>query len=85
MTKNLTRREWLTGTTTAAAIGLLLSGAKASAQAFMEPNVNPTADNPIRAHLNENVYGQSLKARKAIADAAVGWDGSNPLRSAADL
>ncbi len=70
MTNNLTRRQWITGTTSAAATGLLLSGAKASAQTFMEPNVNPTADNPIRAHLNENVYGQSLKARKAIADAA---------------
>lgn len=70
MAQNFTRREWLRGTTTAAASGLLLSGAKASAQAFMEPNVNPTTDNPIRAHLNENVYGQSLKARKAIAEAA---------------
>ncbi len=70
MTNNVTRREWLTGTTTAAATGLILSTAGAAAQSFLEPNVNPTADNPIRAHLNENVYGQSLKARKAIADAA---------------
>jgi histidinol-phosphate aminotransferase len=70
MTQKMTRREWLAGTTTAAATGLLLSGVKASAQSFMEPNINPTAENPIRAHLNENVYGQSLKARKAIAAAA---------------
>lgn len=68
MTTKLTRREWLAGTT--AASSFLLSGATASAQSFMEPNVNPTAENPIRAHLNENVYGQSLKARKAIIDAA---------------
>ena len=68
MTTNLTRREWLASTT--AASGLLLSNAAASAQTFMQPNINPTAENPIRAHLNENVYGQSLKARKAIADAA---------------
>ncbi|HPF45937.1 MAG: aminotransferase class I/II-fold pyridoxal phosphate-dependent enzyme [Alphaproteobacteria bacterium] len=70
MTTNLTRRQWLAGTTTVAASSLLLSGVKASAQTFMAPNVNPTAENPIRAHLNENSYGQSLKARKAIADAA---------------
>lgn len=68
MTTNLTRREWLAGT--AAASSILLPGAIASAQTFMQPNVNPTAENPIRAHLNENVYGQSLKARKAITDAA---------------
>ena len=68
MTTKLTRREWLAGTT--AASSFLLSGAAASAQSFMEPNVNPTAEDPIRAHLNENVYGQSLKARKAIAAAA---------------
>lgn len=70
MTKKITRREWLSGTTSAAATGILLSGTKAAAQSFMEPNVSPTAEDPIRAHLNENVYGQSLKARKAIADAA---------------
>lgn len=70
MTENITRREWLAGSTKAAATGLLLSGAKASAQSFMEPNITPTEENPIRAHLNENVYGQSLKARKAIAGAA---------------
>ena len=68
MTHNLTRREWLTGTATASSF--LLSGAAASAQSFMAPNVNPTAENPIRANLNENAYGQSLNARKAIADAA---------------
>ena len=70
MTNNVTRREWLTGTTTAAATSLLLASTSATAQSFMTPNVNPTAENPIRAHLNENVYGQSLKARKAIAAAA---------------
>ena len=70
MTNNVTRREWLTGTTTAAATSLLLSGTSATAQSFMTPNINPTAETPIRAHLNENVYGQSLKARKAIAAAA---------------
>ncbi|MBT5185455.1 MAG: aminotransferase class I/II-fold pyridoxal phosphate-dependent enzyme [Kordiimonadaceae bacterium] len=66
MTLNLNRREWLTG---AAATGALLSGASASAQTFMTPNVNPTAENPIRAHFNENVYGQSKIARKAMIDA----------------
>ncbi len=70
MTKSITRREWLTGTTTAAATGLMLSTVSATAQSFMQPNINPTAKNPIRAHLNENAYGQSLKARKAIAAAA---------------
>ena len=66
MTLNLSRREWLTG---AAATGALLTSATASAQTFMAPNVIPTAENPIRAHFNENVYGQSLKARKAMIDA----------------
>ena len=70
MTKKMTRRDWLTGSATAAATTIALSGTKAAAQTFMTPNVNPTAENPIRAHLNENVYGQSLKARKAIADSA---------------
>lgn len=69
MTKNLTRREWLSGTTAAAASGFLLSGTKAAAQTFMAPNINPTPENPIRAHFNENVYGPSLKARKAMSDA----------------
>lgn len=70
MTQKMTRRDWLTGTATAAATTFALSCSKAAAQTFMAPNVNPTAENPIRAHLNENVYGQSLKARKAIAAAA---------------
>lgn len=65
----MTRRDWLTGSATAAATTLALSGTKAAAQTFLAPNVNPTAENPIRAHLNENVYGQSLKARKAMEDA----------------
>ncbi|MBT6330808.1 MAG: aminotransferase class I/II-fold pyridoxal phosphate-dependent enzyme [Kordiimonadaceae bacterium] len=67
MTIKLTRREWIAGST--AASSLLLSGAAASAQTFLTPNVNPTAENPIRAHFNENVYGHSLKARKAMEDA----------------
>ena len=70
MSTQLTRREWLSGTTaTLAASGLMLSASKAGAQTFMAPNINPTASNPIRAHLNENVYGPSLKARKAMEDA----------------
>lgn len=69
MSIKMTRRDWLTGSATAAATTLALSGTKAAAQTFMAPNVNPTAENPIRAHFNENVYGQSLKARKAMIDA----------------
>ena len=54
MTIKFSRREWLAGITSAS--GLLISGSPVSAQSFMEPNVNPTAENPIRAHFNENVY-----------------------------
>ena len=68
MTIKFSRREWLAGITSAS--GLLISGSPVSAQNFMEPNVNPTAENPIRAHFNENVYGQSHKAREAIASSA---------------
>ena len=68
MTIKFSRREWLAGITSAS--GLLISGSPVSAQSFMEPNVNPTAENPIRAHFNENVYGQSHKAQKAIASSA---------------
>lgn len=70
MTNDITRRQWLTGTTTTVATSLLLSATSASAQTFMSANVTPSAQNPIRAHFNENTYGQSLKARKAIDDAA---------------
>jgi len=69
MTNNITRRQWITGTTTAAVGGLLLSATKATAQTILAPNVNPTAKNPIRAHFNENAYGISLKAKKAMMDA----------------
>jgi histidinol-phosphate aminotransferase len=68
MTHDMTRRNWLIGGATIAS-NLLLSSTTASAQTFMAPNIKPTPENPIRAHLNENVYGQSLKARKAIIDA----------------
>ncbi|MCC3860264.1 pyridoxal phosphate-dependent aminotransferase [Pseudemcibacter aquimaris] len=69
MTTKMTRRDWLTGSATAAAATLALSGTKATAQTFMQPNVNPTAENPIRAHFNENPYGQSKMAIKAMKDA----------------
>lgn len=71
MTQNISRRTWLSGATASAiATGFLLPKNGAFAQSFMQPNLNPTRENPIRAHINENPYGQSLKARKAMADAA---------------
>lgn len=69
MTSKISRRQWLAGTTTAAVSSILASTTSATAQTILAPNINPTAKNPIRAHFNENVYGMSLKAKKAMIDA----------------
>lgn len=68
MTTELTRRDWLVGSATVA--GSLLVSKMASAQTVPNPNLNPTAENPIRAGFNENVYGPSLKAKKVMDKAA---------------
>ena len=67
MSENITRRDWLVGG--AALAGSALAANLASAQSSPEININPTPDNAIRCGYNENVYGPSLKAKKAILDA----------------
>lgn len=69
MPQKITRRDWLNGSAIVAAGTLTFSTSKTAAQTNLTPNVNPTAENPIRALYNENVYGQSFKVRKAIEDA----------------
>ncbi len=64
MTSEITRREWLAGGTLLA--GSLIASNIAKAQTVMEPNLNPTPNNAIRAGSNENVYGPSLKAQEAM-------------------
>ena len=68
MADNITRRDWLAGTT-AIAGSVILSKTAASAQTVSLLNVNPTQENPLRMGFNENPYGQSEKARKAMIDA----------------
>ncbi len=68
MSMDLSRREWLVGG--AAVAGTMLASSLSQAQTVPEPNLNPTADNPIRAGFNENVYGHSLRAKKVMLEAA---------------
>lgn len=70
MTNDITRRDWLVGTT-AAASGLLLS--KTASAQDMSQMMNMGApigkDNPIRYTNNENPYGINPKAMKVILKA----------------
>ncbi len=68
MSINLTRRDWLVGS--AAVAGTMIAAGVTNAQTVPAPNLNPTPKNPIRAGFNENVYGHSLKAKKAMEKAA---------------
>ena len=68
MTFDLTRREWLIGGTAVA--GTLLASSFGAAQTVPDANIKPTPQNPIRAGFNENVYGHSLKAKKAMDKAS---------------
>ena len=67
MTNDITRRDWLVGTT-AAASGLLLSKT-ASAQdmsQMMNMGAPISKDNPIRYTNNENPYGINPNAMNVI-------------------
>lgn len=70
MTKNITRRDWLVGTS-AVAGGLMLAGsAKAQDMSQMMNMGEPISkDNPIRMTNNENPYGINPKAMKDIIEA----------------
>lgn len=67
MTNNITRRDWLRGTTTIAG-GLLFANSALSQSMTVEGFV-PTKENPIRYSSNENPYGINNVARKAILEA----------------
>ncbi|MBT5072248.1 MAG: histidinol-phosphate aminotransferase family protein [Kordiimonadaceae bacterium] len=70
MTKNITRRDWLVGTT-AVASGLVFAGA-ASGQdmsEMMNMGAPISKDNPIRMTNNENPYGINPKAMDVIHEA----------------
>jgi histidinol-phosphate aminotransferase len=64
MTNNITRRDWLRGTT-AVAGGLFLANS-ASAQSLTIQGYKPTPENPIRFSSNENPYGINRTAREAM-------------------
>jgi len=78
---NIHRRAWLRQSSLAIA-GLTLAG-KLSASAHENPDYFPAG--PIRLTSNENPYGPSPMARKAMADAINGsnrypWETTNVLR-----
>ncbi len=68
MTSKITRRDWLVGGSALA--GAIIASNMASAQTVMGINNNPTPENPLRASSNENTYGPSIKAQKAMHEAS---------------
>ncbi len=68
MTTNITRKDWIKGTSSAIASSLIVASA-ASAQSVTMEGFTPTADNPIRFSANENPYGISKVAQNAMVDA----------------
>ncbi|HPF45938.1 MAG: aminotransferase class I/II-fold pyridoxal phosphate-dependent enzyme [Alphaproteobacteria bacterium] len=70
MKNNITRREWLVGSS-AIAGGLMLGGAATAQEMAQMMNMGApiSKDNPIRMTNNENPYGISPKVMKVIIDA----------------
>lgn len=68
MTNNITRRDWIKGTSSALASSLIVASA-ASAQSVTVQGFKPTEKNPIRYSANENPYGVSKVAQNAMVDA----------------
>lgn len=66
--RELTRRDWLKGTSSLAAAGLAFA-TSAQAQSVTVKGYTPTKDNPIRMSANENPYGVSRAAKKAMSEA----------------
>ncbi len=70
MTNNITRREWLVGTTAVAGGMVLNSSVSAQNMSEMMNMGAPISkDNPIRYTNNENPYGINPKAMKVILEA----------------
>lgn len=67
MSKTMNRRQWLARSSTALG-GTLLAGYGGLGQEFV-PTVNATPNSPIRMMFNENPYGPSQVARKAMIKA----------------
>ena len=61
MTNDISRRDWLKGSS-ALAIAMV-AGSRADAQNMAVPGFIPSADNPVRLGTNENPYGLSRTAR----------------------
>lgn len=66
--RELTRRDWLKGTSSLAAAGLAYA-TSAQAQSVTLKGYTPTKENPIRMSANENPYGVARAAHKAMAGA----------------
>ncbi|MBT6031154.1 MAG: histidinol-phosphate aminotransferase family protein [Kordiimonadaceae bacterium] len=67
MKNNITRRDWLTGTT--AIVGGLMFANGALAQSVTIKGYTPTPENPIRYSANENPYGINKAASIAMTAA----------------
>lgn len=63
--RELTRRDWLRGTSSLAAASLVYA-TTAQAQSVTVKGYVPTAENPIRMSSNENPYGITRSARSAM-------------------
>ena len=71
MSNTISRRDWLVGTSAAAASGMFLAG-QSSAQdmaSMMNMGAPISPENPIRMTNNENPYGINPKAMKVIIEA----------------
>ena len=67
MNKDISRRDWLKGSS-AVAIAMI-AGSRANAQDMTVPGFMPSKDTPLRLSSNENPYGVSQAAREAIMEA----------------
>lgn len=67
MIKNITRRDWLVGSTAIA--GTMLVANTSSSQTMMNMGAPISKDNPIRYTNNENPFGINPKAMEAISEA----------------
>ena len=68
MTNNITRRDWIKGTSSAIASSLIVASA-ASAQSVTVKGFTPSDKTPIRFSANENPYGVSKNAQNAMVSA----------------
>ncbi|HPF45940.1 MAG TPA: histidinol-phosphate transaminase [Emcibacteraceae bacterium] len=67
--RELTRRDWLKGTSSLAAASLVFATSAAQGQSVTVKGYVPTKDNPIRMSSNENPYGITRSARNAMTAA----------------